>query len=98
MIQLVQKGVSEARSKNGKKVSAAHLKNAIVADKQFDFLGEICEKVSDQAPGAKGEGDSDDGAGDKSDAGGAVGGAGSARKKNKAVKGKKKGGDDEISD
>ena len=98
MIQLVQKGVSEARSKGGKKVSAAHLKNAIVADKQFDFLGEICEKVSDQQPGAKGEGDSDDGGDTKSEAGGAVAGTGSARKKGKVGKGKKKGGDDGMSD
>ena len=64
MIQLVQKGVSEARAKNSKKVSAGHLKNALMSDKQFDFLKEICEKVSDntdkKGSRAKSEDDSDE--------------------------------------
>ena len=64
MIQLVQKGVAEARSRNSKKVSAGHLKNALMSDGQFDFLNEICQKVQDtsdkKGPRAKSEEDSDE--------------------------------------
>jgi hypothetical protein len=47
MIQLVLKGTTEARAKNSKKVSAAHLKSALMQDSQFDFLNDICEKVQE---------------------------------------------------
>lgn len=47
MIQLVLKGTTEARAKNSKKVSAVHLKSALMKDGQFDFLEAICEKVQE---------------------------------------------------
>jgi ribonuclease BN (tRNA processing enzyme) len=47
MISLVTKAADQARSKSAKKVTAAHLKQAIEKDEQFDFLEEIISKVPD---------------------------------------------------
>jgi Dr1-associated corepressor len=58
MIALVQKGAAEARARNSKKVSAAHLKSALMQDSQFDFVWGICEKIPDPSEkkrGAKSE-------------------------------------------
>jgi len=58
MIALVQKGAAEARARNSKKVSAAHLKCALMQDSQFDFVWGICEKIPDPSEkkrGAKSE-------------------------------------------
>ena len=49
IISLVMKGAAEARGKNSKKVTASHLKAALMKEPQMDFLSEICEKVSDDA-------------------------------------------------
>lgn len=49
IISLVTKGAAEARSKNSKKVTASHLKSALMKEPQMDFLTEICEKVSDES-------------------------------------------------
>ena len=51
MINLVTKGAEEARLGQSKRVTAQHLKAALMKDGQFDFLTEICETVPDE--GAK---------------------------------------------
>ena len=48
MITLVTKGASEAKANNSKRVTAQHLKAALMKDGQFDFLTEICESVPDE--------------------------------------------------
>lgn len=60
MISLVTKAASEARARGSKRVTAAHLKQAVQKEEQFDFLTEIVSKVPDApAPRAKEE-DSDE--------------------------------------
>jgi len=51
MISLVTKAASEARARSSKRVTSAHLKQAVTKDEQFDFLSEIVSKVAD-APAA----------------------------------------------
>ena len=58
MISLVTKAASEAKARNSKRVGAAHLKQAVTKDEQFDFLSEIVSKVAD-APAAAGKNDPD---------------------------------------
>ncbi|CAA9963224.1 hypothetical protein CFE70_006647 [Pyrenophora teres f. teres 0-1] len=58
MISLVTKAAAEAKSRNSKRVSSIHLKQAITKTECFDFLNEIVSKVAD-AP-EKNEGDSMD--------------------------------------
>jgi hypothetical protein len=69
MISLVTKSATLARQSNSKRVTAQHLKKAIEADEQFDFLGDIVTKVVEgpEAGGkrVKDEDDSDDSAGGK---------------------------------
>jgi hypothetical protein len=64
MISLVTRSAAEAKVRNAKRVLPAHLKAAIMADEQFDFLNEIVGKVPDAPPpGQKhslNEGDSDE--------------------------------------
>lgn len=48
MITLVTKGAAEARANSSKRVTAQHLKAALMKDGQFDFLTEICESVPDE--------------------------------------------------
>ena len=48
MIDLVTKGAKNAKEQNSKRVTAAHLKNSLLADSQYDFLNEICENVADE--------------------------------------------------
>ena len=48
MIALVTKGASEAKANNSKRVTAQHLKTALMNDGQFDFLNEICENIPDE--------------------------------------------------
>lgn len=63
MVALVSKGASNAKDQNSKRVTATHLKNALLADPQYDFLNEICENVADESikkPRAKGEAKSED--------------------------------------
>ncbi|KAK7897725.1 hypothetical protein LTR67_004355 [Exophiala xenobiotica] len=48
MISLVAKGATEAKANNSKRVTAQHLKAALMGDGQFDFLTEICESVPDE--------------------------------------------------
>ncbi len=62
MISLVTKAAAQAKSKSSKKVSAAHLKQVVESEKQFDFLAEIISRVPD-APVKKDE--DSEGLGDK---------------------------------
>lgn len=55
MISLVTKGAAAAKAKNSKRVTAAHLKAALMSDSQFDFLEGICAGVPD-APEKRGAG------------------------------------------
>ena len=83
MISVVTKAAHEARAKQSKRVTAAHLKQAVVKDDQLDFLAEIISKVPDAPTTAKKEKeeDSDDGGEGK-------------RKKKGGTKRKKKSDDD----
>ncbi len=47
MISLVTKAANEAKAKSSKRVTAAHLKQAVVKDEQLDFLADIISKVPD---------------------------------------------------
>jgi hypothetical protein len=47
MISLVTKAAAEAKSRNSKRVNTLHLKQAIVNNEQFDFLGDIVSKIAD---------------------------------------------------
>jgi len=49
MVALVAKGANNAKDQNTKRVTATHLKNALLADPQYDFLNEICENVADES-------------------------------------------------
>lgn len=87
MVDLVAKGAANAKAQNSKRVTATHLKNALLADPQYDFLNEICESVPDESlkksrgkSEAKSESDDDDI-------------AAAAPKKKRGGK-RKKGGDD----
>jgi len=61
MISLVTKSAQEAKTRGSTRVGAAHLKQAVVTDKQIDFLTEIVSKVPDAAPAqGKHEGDHSD--------------------------------------
>ena len=91
MIALVSKGSLAAKEQNSKRVTATHLKNALLADPQFDFLKEICENVADDAgkrPKAKG----DKGGSEESDIEEETGGP--AKKAKKGGGKKRKTGDD----
>lgn len=48
MIALVSKGAEEARASHSKRVTAQHLKTALMNDGQFDFLTDICENIPDE--------------------------------------------------
>jgi hypothetical protein len=82
MISLVTKSAAQAKSKSSKKVTAAHLKQVIEQDEQFDFLQEITAKIQD-APAKKEKEEDSEGA------------AGSEGKRKRAPRRRK--GDDESS-
>lgn len=48
MIALVSKGAEEAKANRSKRVTAQHLKAALMKDGQYDFLTDICENVPDE--------------------------------------------------
>lgn len=58
MISLVTKAAAEAKARSSKRVTAAHLKQAVQKDEQFDFLSDIVAKVAD-APAASEKHDGD---------------------------------------
>jgi Dr1-associated corepressor len=47
MITLVTKAAREASNRQSKRVTAAHLKQAVLADENLDFLQDIVSKVPD---------------------------------------------------
>ncbi|RMZ78294.1 hypothetical protein DV737_g3942, partial [Chaetothyriales sp. CBS 132003] len=64
MVSLITKGAAEARRPTnasgsgggGKRITAQHLKSALMADPQFDFLSEQCASVPDESAGGGGSG------------------------------------------
>ncbi|KAI9799052.1 MAG: hypothetical protein M1833_004246 [Piccolia ochrophora] len=61
MISLVTKAADEAKSKTSKRVTAAHLKQAISKDEQFDFLQDIIAKIPDAPVASEKAENGDDG-------------------------------------
>lgn len=47
MISLVQESCAQARLRNAKRVSPAHLKEAVLKTEQFDFLADTVSKYLD---------------------------------------------------
>ncbi len=88
MIALVTKAAAEAKDRSSKRVTAAHLKQAVIKDQTFDFLQEIIEKVPDPTE-KKGGNSGRAGSEDIDDMGG-----GPAKRK-RAARGKKKADSDE---
>jgi len=82
MISLVTKSTALARNGNSKRITAQHLKKAIEADEQFDFLNDIVGKVV-EGPDAGGKRVKEDDDSDDAEEGA----------KKKARGRKKKGGD-----
>ncbi|KAI9837720.1 MAG: hypothetical protein M1819_006654 [Sarea resinae] len=70
MISLVCKASNEAKSRSSKRITAAHLKQAISKDEQFDFLQDIIAKVPDGPPAAEKAEDGDEGSDGKRKRGG----------------------------
>jgi Dr1-associated corepressor len=60
MISLVTKAAAEAKDRSSKRVTAAHLKQAVAKDQTLDFLQEIMEKVPDPTEKRGGRGTSED--------------------------------------
>ncbi|OJD11196.1 hypothetical protein AJ78_07982 [Emergomyces pasteurianus Ep9510] len=60
MISLVTKAAQQARERSSKKVTAAHLKEAIGKDEVLDFLADIISKVPDHPAGGKKDDDGSD--------------------------------------
>ncbi|KAL8717209.1 MAG: hypothetical protein Q9225_005529 [Loekoesia sp. 1 TL-2023] len=80
MISVVTKAANEAKAKSSKRVTAAHLKQAVEKDEQLDFLAEIISKVPD-APASKKDDDSEEAVEGKRKKAGGGGGGGARRKK-----------------
>ena len=59
MISVITKSANEAKAVSAKRVTAAHLKQAVAKDEQFDFLQDIIQKVPD-APAPKKDEDSEE--------------------------------------
>lgn len=60
MISLVTKAAHEAKDRNSKRVTAAHLKHAVAKDEVLDFLQDIIAKVPDQPTSRKNDDDGSD--------------------------------------
>jgi len=61
LTSLVIKSATTAKKANSKRITANHLKAAIAADKNFDFLNEICDNAPDEdKAGKKARGKSED--------------------------------------
>ncbi|KAL8938213.1 MAG: hypothetical protein Q9216_004015 [Gyalolechia sp. 2 TL-2023] len=80
MISVVTKAANEAKLKSSKRVTAAHLKQAVEKDEQLDFLAEIISKVPD-APAPKKDEDSEEAVEGKRKKAGTGGGGGTRRRK-----------------
>lgn len=66
MVALCDKATAQARQRNSKRITAAHLKQAVLNEEQFDFLEGIIEKAPDimgpqeSSAHSNGGGDSDE--------------------------------------
>ena len=81
MISVVSKAANEAKAKSSRRITAAHIKQAVEKDEQLDFLAEIISKVPD-APAPKRDEDSEEAVEGKRKKG-AGGGGGATRRKKK---------------
>ncbi|KAK8214576.1 putative CBF/NF-Y family transcription factor [Phyllosticta capitalensis] len=91
MISLVTKAATEAKSRSSKRVTAVHLKQAVLKEEHFDFLNEIVNKVSD-APAAAAQTEARGGSPD--DAAAAAATAAAEGKRRKSGRKKRKDSDD----
>lgn len=82
MISVVTKAANEAKAKSSKRVTAAHLKQAVMKDEQLDFLADIISKVPD-APAPKKDESSEEAVEGKRKKS-TTGGGGGTRRKRKA--------------
>lgn len=56
MVSLVTKASEEAKSRHSKRITAGHLKLAVMKEEQFDFLQDVISKAPDMpAPGEGGD-------------------------------------------
>ena len=60
MISVVTKAANEARGRGSKRVTAAHLKQAVKNEDQLDFLNEIVSKVPDAPTASRKEKDKEE--------------------------------------
>jgi hypothetical protein len=60
MTALITKAADEAKQRGSKRVLPAHLKQAVKANEQFDFLSDIVDKVPDAPPPSSRKGPSMD--------------------------------------
>lgn len=56
MVSLIEESCAQARARNAKRVSPAHLKQAVLAIEHFDFLQETVEKYPDPVAQDSGSG------------------------------------------
>ena len=70
MISVITKSASEAKAVSAKRVTAAHLKQAVAKDEQFDFLQDIIQKVPDAPPPKKDDDSEEHGDGKRKRVGG----------------------------
>ncbi|KAG0636297.1 histone-fold-containing protein [Tuber brumale] len=76
MVSLCDKAALQARMRNSKRITAGHLKEAVLHEDQFDFLAEIIAKVPDIPLPSENQGGAGSGSG--GDAEESVGGGGDA--------------------
>ncbi len=88
MITLILKGAEASKAQNSKRVTAQHLKSALMADKEFDFLADVCSDIPDEDKGGAKKGSKTKSEADDSD----EEMAGAPAKKRKASK--RKGSDE----
>ena len=55
MISVITKSANEARATSAKRITASHLKNAILKENQFDFLQDVVKKIPDASTAKKDE-------------------------------------------
>ena len=74
MVSLCDKAALQARMRNSKRITAGHLKEAVLNEEQFDFLTDISEKVPDIPPPAENQGGAGSGSGGDAEEGAGGGG------------------------
>lgn len=84
IISVVTKAANEAKAKSSKRVTAAHLKQAVEKDEQLDFLAEIISKVPDAPAPKKDESSEDAKEGKRKKSSHSAGGGGGTRRRKRA--------------